>query len=356
MNRRAFRLEAARSLILPGLLCLAGPWAFAAPPGDGWELVFHDEFNGPSLNWDVWHCEQGHRRDAENDPEDSYLDGQGHCVLRVRKAGGRHHLGFIRTKKEFGQGYYECRCKLDVVPGYWSAFWLWGHRSYGKDGAEVDIMEDPRRDDTVEHNLHSGQGHVGKRISFTGSRTDWHRFGCTWDGEGFVFSVDGRETWRTDRIKVSAPNWIYLTQEAQFRGWAGDIRQSDDRLPAYWVVDYVRYYRKSPDAPALRLTLATEIQPGHEDGKAITVALSRGAFVSPIHPQRWSVEGLPEGVTIGAIRRMDDTHLSLVLRGNSKPDRLGAAVSDLTVIAESGELAGSPAPLIATKAATRVTP
>jgi hypothetical protein len=106
----------------------------------------------------------------------------------------------------------------------------------------------------------------------------------------------------------------------------------------------------------LHIALATEIQPGHEDGKAITVALSRGAFVSPIHPQRWSVECLPEGVTIGAIRRMDDTHLSLVLRGNSKPDRLGGEVSDLTVIAESGELAGSAAPLIATKAATHVTP
>jgi hypothetical protein len=92
-------------MVLVGLLCLADRAVLADPLGEGWELVFHDEFNGSKLDWNVWFCEQGHRRNAENDPEDSYLDGQGHCVLRVRKVGESYHLGFIRTKQEYGQGY-----------------------------------------------------------------------------------------------------------------------------------------------------------------------------------------------------------------------------------------------------------
>jgi len=62
-------------------------------------------FNGKQLNWNVWTCEQGTRRNAYNDPDDSYLDGQGHLILRVRKAAdGKYHLGFIRTQQEFSVG------------------------------------------------------------------------------------------------------------------------------------------------------------------------------------------------------------------------------------------------------------
>jgi hypothetical protein len=217
-------------------------------------------------------------------------------------------------------------------------------------------MEDPRRDDTVEHNLHYGQGHVGKRVHFTGPRTDWHRFACVWDGGGFSFSIDDRETWKTDRIKVSAPNWIYLTQEAQFKGWAGDVRQSADRLPAYWVVDYVRYYRRNPNAPLLRTTRETAIERGHEDGTVIALALHKGVFTAQLHPERWSVEGLPQGVAVGSVRRDDDTPLSLVLKGNSKPDRPGGGGTELTVLAEPGEVGGSNTALIVTKEIKLVAP
>lgn len=44
-------------------------------------------------------------------------------------ADGKYHLGFIRTQQEFQWVYYEARANLDTVPGYWSAFWLWGKHS-----------------------------------------------------------------------------------------------------------------------------------------------------------------------------------------------------------------------------------
>ena len=328
---------------------------YAGPPGDGWELVFHDEFNGPQLNWDVWMCETGDRRNAYNDPDDSYLDGKGHLVLRVRKVDGKYHLGFIRTKQEYQWGYYEARTNLDVVPGYWSAFWLWGRQSYNPnyDGAEVDILEDPYRDEIVEHNIHQGQNnthkHEGARIAVKGSRTDWHLFSCDWHEEGFDFFVDGQETWITRTMKASKPNWIYLTLEAKNDGWAGDIRQSDLHLPAYWTVDYVRYYRRNHQAPAISLSQPEPIFQGKEDGKTIQAALRNGTFVERLNPRSWSVENLPAGVTLAGVERVDDTRVNLKLKGNAEAGPRAADITDVTVIAEAGEVANSSALLIASR-------
>ncbi len=349
--------------VIPGLvisvvLGVTAPLA-AEPPGEGWELVFHDEFNGKQLNWNVWTCEQGDRRNAYNDPDDSYLDGQGHLILRVRKAAdGKYHLGFIRTQQEFQLGYYEARANLDTVPGYWSAFWLWGKHSYDADykGAEVDFLEDPRRDDTIDHNIHQGEGsthlHEGHVAKFKGSRQDWHLWGCNWHDQGFDFFVDGEQTWTTHTMKASRPNWIYLTQEAKFEGWAGDIRQSDSLLPAYWTVDYVRYYRKNPQAPAITIAPAQPITAGQEDGKVIRVTLKNGRFTDSLHPESWSLENLPSLVSLGAVQRIDDTHLELTLNGNSRPGDWKTGLADVTVIAEAGEVASSPALLIASHGVT----
>ena len=319
-------------------LWLSAASLFAGPPGEGWELVFHDEFNGKQLDWKVWTCEQGDRRDAYNDPEDSYLDGKGHLLLRIRKApDGKFHLGFIRTQKDYPWGYYEARTQLDTVPGYWSAFWLWGKESYNPnfDGAEVDIQEDPHRDDVIEHNIHQGEGpthkHEGAKVKFSGLRTDWHLFACDRHEQGFDFFVDGEASWMTRTMKASKPNWIYLTLESKFEGWAEDIRQFESKLPAYYVVDYVRYYRKNAKAPFIAV--------GASD-KVLRVALNNGTFAKRLDPAKWSIENLPEGVTLGGVKRVDDRRAELKLKG-------GAAKAGWTVIAEAGEVADSPSLLIA---------
>ncbi len=343
--------------LMLGLILSAIP-LLADPPGDGWELVFHDEFNGKQLNWDVWTCEEGDRRNAFNDPDDSYLDGEGHLVLRLRKAeDGKYHLGFIRTKESFQWGYYEARADLSTVPGYWGAFWLWGRESYNPnyDGAEVDFMEDPYRNDIVEHNIHqgSGTGHKweGARVQFKGSRSDWHLFAGDWHEKGFDFFVDDQRTWITRTMTADKPNWIYLTLEAKYDGWAGDVRQSDSQLPAYWKVDYVRYYRRNPKAPSIKLSQSAPIRLGQEEGGIVSVKLTNGKFAKTLTRGRWSVENLPPGVGLGAVERVDDTNARITLKGNSRPRTSKAEIVDVTVIAEAGEVADSQALLIATRGA-----
>jgi beta-glucanase (GH16 family) len=331
----------------------------AGPPGEGWELVFHDEFNGKQLNWNTWTCEKGDRRNAFNDPDDSYLDGHGHLILRVRKAGdGKYHLGFIRTTREFQWGYYEARATLDTVPGYWSAFWLWGKQSYNPDhsGAEVDIMEDPHRGDTVEHNIHQGQGetrkHEGAPGRIKGPREDWHLLGVDWSEQGFDFFVDGEKTWATRTMTADKANWIYLTEEAQFQGWTADIRQYDGSLPAYWTVDYVRYYQPNPQAAFVTLSQPKPIRAGRENGAVVNVTIRNGKFAARMHGPNWSVENLPPGVRLGSVKRVDDTHVVLKLKGHSALGAVKADIPDLTVIAEAGEVANSSALLIANSGLT----
>jgi hypothetical protein len=241
------------------------------------------------------------------------------------------------------------------VPGYWGAFWLWGRQSYNPnyDGAEVDFMEDPFRDDIVSLNIHQGRGEghkwEGANVRFKGSRKDWHLFGGNWHEKGFDFYIDDKRTWVTRSMTASKANWIYLTLEAKFDGWAGDVRESDDLLPAYWKIDYVRYYRPNPQAPAIELFQLEPIRMGQEDGKTFQVNLRRGAFVKSLNPQSWSVENLPEGVSLAEVRRIDDQHVRIKLKGNSSPPTSKAEIIDLTVIAEAGEVAGSDSLLIATR-------
>jgi hypothetical protein len=69
----------------------------------------------------------------------------------------------------------------------------------------------------------------------------YHTFSLLWTPEEYVFYVDGKEQWRTRAGGVcQVPLYLKLSDEAQFRGWAGDVRKA--RLPDDFLVDYVRVY------------------------------------------------------------------------------------------------------------------
>ena len=91
------------------------------------------------------------------------------------------------------------------------------------------------------------------------------------------------------------------------------------------------------------------IRLGQEDGKVFQVNLMRGAFVESLNPQSWSVENLPEGVSLAEVKRVDDQNVQIKLKGNSSPPTSKAEIIDLTVIAEACEVAGSDSLLIATR-------
>ncbi|HUS93161.1 MAG TPA: glycoside hydrolase family 16 protein [Phycisphaerae bacterium] len=223
-------------------------------------LVWHDEFDGNALDLKKWEYRQlGPRKGGVNVKEAVTLDGQGHLHLTTTKVGEKFHTGMIGTQGLFERafGYFECRVKLQRQIGHWSAFWLQSPL-LGKvvgdtkqSGTEIDIFEYLRkRGDKVQHTLHwdgygkdhKSQGHVP---DVPGLGEGWHTVGLEWTKDRYVFTVDGKETWRTDKGVSHAPEYIILSLEVG--PWAGDIKQA--KLPDSVEFDYVRVYDQRPPAP-----------------------------------------------------------------------------------------------------------
>jgi len=224
-------------------------------PVKGYELIWSDEFNGTALDMTKWDYRSlGPRRDAVNVKDTVSLDGAGHLVLTTDRDGNDVHTAMIGTEGTFQTtfGYFECRAKLQRQIGHWSAFWL-QTPTMGKEignpeasGTEIDIFEYLNKfGDGVVHNIHwdGYQEHHksdGGRASIPGLSQGWHTFGLLWTDQEYVFYVDGKETWRSDKAVSKRSEYIILSLEVG--KWAGDIAKAE--LPDSFTVDYVRVYQK----------------------------------------------------------------------------------------------------------------
>jgi beta-glucanase (GH16 family) len=223
----------------------------SSPEGRTWKLVWHDEFDGTRLDETKWIFRpDAKRKDGWWNRKAISLDGSGHLVLKTYQDGEKFVDGCITTQGKFEHafGYYVARIQFQKQPGHWSAFWINGpgiHKvgSEGRDGAEIDIMEKPYLDERVAHNVHwdgYGKDHKsdGKKVSVSGIMDGFHTFGLWWQPDQYIFYVDGKETWRTQKGICQMPEYILLSDE--IGKWGGDIKQA--KLPDQSLVDYVRVY------------------------------------------------------------------------------------------------------------------
>ena len=229
-------------------------------PVDGYELYWSDEFEGKVLDFEKWDYRGlGPRRDAFNVKDAVSLDGEGHLVLTTIRVEDKYHTAMIGTQGKFETafGYFECRVKLQTQIGHWSAFWLQSPTlgesigDPGKAGAEIDIFEYLRnRGDKIQHTLHwdgYGKSHKSaqKIAEIPGLSHGWHTVGFLWMPTHYVFYMDGRETWRTNKGVSHRPQYIILSLEVG--KWAGDISKAE--LPDHFYVDYVRVYKEVAAKP-----------------------------------------------------------------------------------------------------------
>lgn len=269
------------TVLIEAIQALAAPvtppaWLGQRPPVEGaWSLTFRDEFDGTAIDRERWSIYTENYWDkVSHFSQDNLIVGDGMVRLRLERKTGPENddpkrkstpyaVGFLDTHGKWAQryGYFEARMKLPTAPGLWPAFWMMpdrgptlgpqGNRGSTADGGmEFDIMEHltrwgPHRYNIAMHWDGYGKDHVSIGSSEVYVQPDAEGFitcGLLWTPGAVVYYANGEPVLRWDHARISNvrsyPIFYMVTG-----GW--DNSPVDDaKLPADFVVDYVRIWQR----------------------------------------------------------------------------------------------------------------
>lgn len=251
-------------------------WLGKRPPVDGdWVKTFDDEFDGTAVDQKKWAIYGPNYWDgASHWSKDNVIVGGGLVKLRYEKKTGHHNddpkekrtdyaVGFLETYGKWVQryGYFEARMKLPTAPGLWPAFWMavdrgvaagpqWKRQDTGNGGTELDIMEHLTRWGGYRYNVamhwdgyqkdHKAVG--SDRIYVQQDKDGFITCGLLWTPGSAIYYANGKEVFRWESPRVShVPSDMMLTMP--LGGWDNN-RIDDTKLPADFVIDYVRVWQR----------------------------------------------------------------------------------------------------------------
>lgn len=270
-----------RGLAALSLLSLS----IAAPArASGWELVFSDEFEQPTLDRKVWatryiydnelcdtFADNGERQRFRD--HDNHLQHDGRIDLIARKVSSQgqyqYESGMLRSYQTFYYGYFEARVKTPSAIGTWPAFWL--APDIDGDGElthppEIDIFDNANNGkDATASTVYSGAGEneggkqggelvwadpaLNKKWAYYEAGTDltrdWHVYGLLWTPTEITLWLDGKRIytrnyyWRSNEGKLAGPAHVLLNL-AVGGPWAGRFGIDEGAFPQTFTIDYVR--------------------------------------------------------------------------------------------------------------------
>jgi beta-glucanase (GH16 family) len=269
---------------LPLLLLLvacgtaAPPTETAVPPTptpdltrDGWALVWHDEFEGPEINADVWTHEigghgwgNGENQYYTDDPDNAFIE-DGMLVIQALE---RNYLGKpftsarLTTQGKLTQQYgrIEARIQIPTGKGIWPAFWMLGE-NYDTVGwprsGEIDIMENIGSEPWVVHGTLHGPGYSGGSGVGAAYRlpdrspfhANFHVYAVEWEPQEIRWYVDDA-LYSTITPARLPGDWVYdqpffmILNVAVGGRWPG-YPDASTEFPQRMLVDYVRIYERS---------------------------------------------------------------------------------------------------------------
>ncbi len=254
----AFAVQADRSLNRPG-----------------WTLVWHDEFDGTSVNESKWNIDD-QAAPANNELEwysrDNVYVQNGNLVLKSEPRwinGYQYASGKVNTAGKFDMKYgrVEVRAKLPTGQGIWPAHWM---LAYNKWPPEIDITEMigsvPNR---ITMSVHWGPlppGQFPWDIGQTRHADFWgpdfsqgyHHFALDWYSGWLSWQIDGVERHNSWEGIPQENMWLILNT-AVGGDWPGPPDGSTP-WPQFHEIDYVRVYNRIyGDYPLLNA--------GFEDGE-----------------------------------------------------------------------------------------
>jgi beta-glucanase (GH16 family) len=271
-HRPPRRRRAVLAALLSGAVAFAGLTGLltaqsaqgAVPSPPGWDLVWSDDFNGPSgslpssANWQI---DLGHGYPGGPDrwgtgeiqrytdsPANLSLDGNGNLrITALRSGSGEWTSGRIETHRANfkappgGTLRIEGRLQVpnvtgDAALGYWPAFWALGSPYRGNywnwpSIGEFDIMENVNGINRVWAVLHCGtapggpcdeHNGIGNSIVCPGAscQSAFHTYRFEWDRSvtpnEFRWYVDDQQYHRVSQSQLPAQTWADMTEHAGY--------------------------------------------------------------------------------------------------------------------------------------------
>lgn len=234
-----------------------------------WELVWQDEFEGDALDVSKWsRCKRGTPDWMNTMSDDPRL-------LKVEN-GVLHLLGMENDNKDkddapyitagvTGQGKFAfqygkvmIRARFKSAQGAWPALWMLGAERGWPANGEIDLMEHLNFDEIVYQTVHSeytvkidktNTPKTGTTVPI--NRDDWNIYGCEWDDNKIVFTVNGKATHRYPRMpELGEKQWpfnqpFYFILSMQIGGnWVNGYGPTNpEHYPAGMEIDWVRLYK-----------------------------------------------------------------------------------------------------------------
>ena len=248
------------------------------PDVPGWQLFWHDEFDGTTLNTTNWTALN--RQDQNNNEKQYYTPGQvsvanGNLQLTAtnQPLGNKlYRSGLITSNALYGQGRYEARIDLPTTNGMWPAFWMNPNQVPWPQGGEIDIMENKGSQPTlvssafhwqkdpgpccgahqyVFHEYTATSG--GNPVNFT---TGFHTYAVEWDKKPSTsvneirYYVDGNLHFTVDEnSSMSDANFTTAKNIILNLAVGGDFDPTHPPdgttvFPQTFLVDYVRVWQR----------------------------------------------------------------------------------------------------------------
>jgi beta-glucanase (GH16 family) len=235
------------------------------PAIPGWTLVWHDEFNGSSVDTSKWSYEVNGDGGGNNElqyytarPQNSYVK-DGMLVIQALQEdymGKSYTSARMRTLKkgDWKYGRFDVRAQLPYGQGLWPAIWMlptdWIYGGWPASG-EIDIMEElGQQANKVYGTIHfavngshqqSGGSYVMPQGTFA---SGFHLFTLEWDSTGMRWFVDGARYFTATAGKPFDQRFHLLLNVAVGGNWPGNPDVST-LFPQMMKIDYVRVYAKS---------------------------------------------------------------------------------------------------------------
>ena len=243
--------------------------------GEGWTLDWSDEFNGSSIDSDIWTHETGYGSNGwGNDEWQRYTDSvdnssveNGFLTITAKLDGvaGKRNGNITSArlitlnKVDFKYGKIAARVKVPTGQGIWPAFWMLGTNinTVGWPACgEIDILEKVGGTDENEQTAHGtihysnadnewtyigGSAEYDEYLSY-----DYHVYEVEWNESSIIWKIDGQQ-YHSENITHSSrsefkEDFFLLLNVAVGGNWPG-APDSTTVFDQEMSVDWVRVYK-----------------------------------------------------------------------------------------------------------------